>query len=633
MIKYIVILLSVLALQAHATTTILAQKCINVKVPSGTGGFVAWTGTAAVGDGVTDDTAAFQAAIGSVGANTQQTAIYVPSGTYLLSAKFQFAQGHFFGEPSSPPTLVLKSSSGISGPFFLFSNPVNSTNNSFGFFVHDINFTIDSSNSGCTDAVQWDVAQDSSFRNSTITRADGGNCFHETDNTSSSGDNGGGGGAGSVSNITCTNTGAGNALVVDDTSQVPYRQCTFNGPVQWKGYWVASFINCTFNNPGANGFAGSGGDYVELINCTFTSTTTFSCTTNYHLENTLGYTQYSSQNVYRNGTSESGTSSNLNALVPASFPNRSLPEPDSTCIDVTANGVSPNTGTDQGPTINTLLATHNNLFFPGAAGINVYTINTTINLGPGQSIWGDSSGENGFGTTLSGSANPVINVTGAGTGNGVNIVRMLIQPSGTGTGVKWNGDPASNLFDADIQPGYSTTSTPVFLVQTGGFFMDQAWPGAFTATADTWMQYNAQGPTYIVGVNPEHYNGDTMIINDASRLQIRSWEVEYTGSEPAIPITDSGDITLSGALQGGNIPTTFISVDTHSTVSILGMDTGVDASGSGSAVTYNSSGFGAIPVMLQGFLTNQGAPSIPGTLTTIKFQTPATPGTLSTTKQ
>jgi len=201
------------------------QGCINLKIPSGAGGFVPWSGPAAVGDGVTDDTAAFQAAInnGSLATNT----FYIPSGTYMLSGQLSWpdpiSRAHVFGEPSAPPTLILKANSGISGPFIYAGGHGYSTNNSFCWYFHDFNVTIQSGNTGCTDAVFCATAQLSSARNMVITRQDtSGNCLHQGDNG-----NGSGGGGVTFQNITCNAPPGATALLEEMTAEVVYRGCTF----------------------------------------------------------------------------------------------------------------------------------------------------------------------------------------------------------------------------------------------------------------------------------------------------------------------------------------------------------------------------------------------------------------------
>src|ERR1700743_2406994 len=103
--------------QQAKATTILAQGCINVQIPSGAGGYKAWGGPAATGNGSTDDTAAINAAL-SAGNN-----IFFPSGTYKVSGKIDLSRTpnqrcQVFGEPGARPTLLLAQNAGLNGPFF-----------------------------------------------------------------------------------------------------------------------------------------------------------------------------------------------------------------------------------------------------------------------------------------------------------------------------------------------------------------------------------------------------------------------------------------------------------------------------------------------------------------------------------
>ena len=437
-----------------------------------------------------DSTAAFQAASG-------HGSVYVPPGTYTLSGGFRWTGGHLFGEPSNPPQIHLKASSGLNGPFVACVNPRMSTQNSFFFCVHDLDFVIESDNGGCNDAFLWETAQGSSVRNVVIERLDGsGTCFHQ------SGRNDGGGGGGSISNLICN--GGQNSLVIDQTSQIPYRGCTFNGHVHWNGYWIASFIDCVFNG----GFSGGGGDYVEFINCTTGDGKPFSSSTNYHTELCGGSTQFSTGSVFFNGGSESGSSGKLDSVIPPAFPNVALPEPSSACITIAPSGG------DDTDAINAALAASDEVYFqPG-----IFNVSSTINLGPGKSIWGDQSAAGWSGTKVQGNANPILNVTGNGTGKGVNIVRIDFSETGGGTVCRWNGDPSSAIFDTDFCSNGSGSS-PFFDVQSGGFFYDQTDPAMGDSNSNnTWMQYSAQGPTYMVGINSEHFYGPTVIISNAGNL-------------------------------------------------------------------------------------------------------------------
>src|SRR5271165_1060082 len=100
-----------LPLSAQAASTIVAQGARDVKNAS------AYGGVSAKGDGKTDDTRAFLDALNKGryrGANQTlaPVAIYVPAGTYLVRSNLIIWSNTFlFGEPSSPPTVVLAPSS------------------------------------------------------------------------------------------------------------------------------------------------------------------------------------------------------------------------------------------------------------------------------------------------------------------------------------------------------------------------------------------------------------------------------------------------------------------------------------------------------------------------------------------
>ncbi|KAK9771541.1 putative Pectate lyase superfamily protein-domain-containing protein [Seiridium cardinale] len=112
----------------------------------------------AVGDGVTDDTAAINAAITAGGnrcgkgcASTTETpaVVYFPAGTYLISSSiipYYFTQ--LIGDPSSPPTL--KATSGFSGFGLIDGNPYWSSDLnwvSVNVFYRQVrNFIIDTTN-------------------------------------------------------------------------------------------------------------------------------------------------------------------------------------------------------------------------------------------------------------------------------------------------------------------------------------------------------------------------------------------------------------------------------------------------------------------------------------------------------
>jgi Pectate lyase superfamily protein len=592
---------------ALASTTILAQGCINLKVPSGAGGFLPWSGPAAVGDAITDDTTAFQAAFNNSTVNPGAN-YYIPTGNYLLGGKLRWpdlaSQAHVFGEPSAPPTLILKSNSGISGPFIYVGAHGYTTNNSFCWYFHDFNVTIQSGNAGCTDAIFWATAQCSSARNMVITRQDtSGNCLHQGDNG-----NGSGGGGVTFQNITCNAPPGATALLEEMTAEVVYRGCTFNGPVINNGNWVSDYLHCTFNRPGNVGFTGNAGWFTSLTNCTFTPGTTLSCSIPYHLENTLGFKQYSSQHVFYNAVSESGTTANLNTLpeITGAVSDPALPEPSSACVNVKSLGVTGNGSTDDTNAIKAALASHSELYFPPGN----YVCTSTIDIPAGASLYGCTPGVSGFGTTLYSTAHPGFTVSGAGSGKGVNLVRIELTGSNRGTTntMIWNGDPSSQIIDTEITtdaPQNAASVNPVIIVQSGGFMYDECDPGLSDTNgngAKTWMQYNAQGPASLVGCNVEHQAGPTIVINNAANLRIEMMEFEFDVPQPPMPITNSTNICINGTLGGGSSFPSLYSIDKNTTCALWGINIGP-----GYQVAYNGSNYGTTAPagsdsLLQGFL-------------------------------
>jgi len=179
-LKIWIMLLLFVAQSAYAATTILSQGARNVKNGA------AYGGASAVGDGVHDDTQAILDAININRNINNPLAVYIPPGTYMVHSTIIVWNSTFlFGEPSSPPTIVLQSGSMTSGsaPFICPLSAYNhnaydtnwnsagtgnyaSPNNTFLLDIRDINFTVQSNNAGCFTVMYYQVAQQCSFRNS-----------------------------------------------------------------------------------------------------------------------------------------------------------------------------------------------------------------------------------------------------------------------------------------------------------------------------------------------------------------------------------------------------------------------------------------------------------------------------------
>lgn len=131
----------------------------------------------AKGDGVTDDTAAIQNAINagnsfagrttnSLGTTGQPAVVYLPAGTYVLTAPIQLFVGTvIMGDPINPPTI--KASAGFSGTFMIYGKDPNqgSTTN---FYIGIKNIIIDSTNVAASQTLtllDWSIAQATQLSN------------------------------------------------------------------------------------------------------------------------------------------------------------------------------------------------------------------------------------------------------------------------------------------------------------------------------------------------------------------------------------------------------------------------------------------------------------------------------------
>lgn len=143
----------------------------------------------AKGDGVTDDTAAINAAItsgsrcgqGCDSSTTTPALVYFPPGTYSISAPLvQLYYTQFVGDAVSPPTI--KATAGFKGIALIDSDPygdggVNWYTNQNNFFRQIRNFIIDTTAMPVTAGagIHWQVAQATSLQNIVFNmRTDGG---------------------------------------------------------------------------------------------------------------------------------------------------------------------------------------------------------------------------------------------------------------------------------------------------------------------------------------------------------------------------------------------------------------------------------------------------------------------------
>ena len=567
-----------------ASTTILSQGARNVKNAASYGG------VSAVGDG-TDDTQAFLDAL-NIGRNNplaengcfQPVAIYVPPGTYKVSKTLIIWENTFlFGEPSAPPTIVMEANSpnfaSGANPFIVTASGYNmqpystdwsdrggsysTTNNIFFVDVHDINFTVSAGNPGCSDVFLFAMAQQGSLRNSVLTATASQLDVLRTDL---------GGGGGILQNVTCS--GSPTAVQINDTSQIVFRGCTLNGPVRDIGGQMVNFVACTFNDPGNVGFFWTGGYWFGMDDCTFTANTPFSPgSAHYHIENSDGVAQFTSNNAYYNGTSMSGSSGPINASAKGSlYANPAFPHPTTACVNVQTFGAKGDGGTDDTAAIKSAYASSNEVFFP----IGTYVVSGTITLGPNQKMFGQGisycpagsapptpkSGTVIYETT----AVPALSVTGRGTG-GVVITDIQIYQAAASTCVVWNGDQSSIVADCHITTGLNANSPMIQFQSGGGFFENGWWPNDFNLPVG--LQIQSTDPLYLYSIQTEHYGATADVFNGASNVFVLNLENEFSPAYEAI--TNSSNIFIQGVLAGNQSggPGFEIS-NSNSTVNVFG---------------------------------------------------------------
>lgn len=556
----------------------------------------------AVGDGATDDTQAILDALNMgrfLGSDLSLSpvAVYFPPGTYLVKKPLIFWSNTLvIGEPSSPPTIVLASSSpffasgstpfaviapgyncqAYSGNWNIRSGIYGSTNNTFYCDVREVNFTVRSGNPGCSDVFLYACAQQTSLRNSILTGdTTTAHCLR-TDLI---------GGGGIIQGVTCT--GGKVALLNRYTAELLYRGCTFNGPVNLTGGAAINFVACAFNNKGGTGFVQNGG-YFAMDDCTFASGTPFTpggySGWQFHLENiqwpnlssvpdalrpfadSSGHiAQYTNNTSYYNGTSVSGSSAAITAAAKGSpYPNPAYPRPSTSCVNVKSYGAKGDGVTDDTAAIQSAYAASNEVYLP----TGTYKVSAPLTLGAGMKMFGQSPSQTNINVTTKSVA---LSVTGNGK-TGVVICGVAVHKLGIGgTCLQWNGDPSSMVFDSQFLLTRGA-GTDVIFESGGGFFENGWWPDNGRGTVG--LQINSTDPLFFYSVQPEHYTKTAVVYSNAKNVYWLNLEME--NSPAFVSISNSSNIFIQGVVCG-NDP--FAIVVASSYVNLFGVAIGNNSEG------------------------------------------------------
>jgi Pectate lyase superfamily protein len=549
-------------------TTILADGMRNPVT-----GYAAYGGVAADPTGVNDSTQALWDALqnGRTNSNNQPgqspapwswVGVYLPPGNYLVSSVIVLRQPFmFFGEPSNPPTITLKAGSSFfqtgQNPLMVVDggyshipydttwnvrnvlNTYISTNNIFGCDVRDINLTIQGSNPGCVAAMIWACAQQCSMRNMVLT------CTSQQTAALAVGtylcNDPGGGGGNPIINVTCT--GAQSAAIWGPQSYTFFRNCTFNGVVTTSQTALNNFVGCTFNNPGGSGLV-SGGDTICLDDCIFTSGTSQSLATHYHVEDANGAGgQSTGTTVYYNEASTSGTSALLSAtgvIKGSPYANPAYPEAPSTTIDITVG----NSGvTDWSSVLNAAFAAGKSVYFPPGT----YQCNEVVTMPDGCRMYG--AGQSGC--SIGFNAQPVgLIVTGNGS-QGVVIANLGLFGSGSNTVLQWSGSANSQWLDTKITSA-TAGNCANFIGSGAGMFENCWWPADNQSVAG--VSISSTGLLYLYQFAPEHYTTNPLALTNAQQVYGRAiqFEVGPQGGNPTFMTVSGGsNNNFSGFITSG----------------------------------------------------------------------------------
>jgi hypothetical protein len=539
----------------------------------------------AKGDGSTDDTQTFRAAL-QHGRSTPQgfksaASVYIPPGRYLIrSTLIIWSRTHVFGDWTNPPTLVLApSSAGFQDPakplpFLVTAGGYNapddttdwqtrtgelngSTNNTFFIVVRDLRVEIGSNNPSAW-AIYWWCAQQTALRNVEVDCA-----------TSSRGclNTGGQGGGSTIAG--CRFNGGQEGYFSSDTSMELFRNCTFTGQARLAADIGAiamyTFQNVRFTRTGPFLLRGDFYGVAGLLGCSFHQAggvvlppDQLQCSL--HLENVSfdqpaqvppflkpvalngKVRQWSNSEVVNKGRAVSGSDSSLRrAAYGAAFPDRPLPRPGPACVNIRTAGAAGDGLHDDTAAIRQALSAHRELFFPPGS----YKITKPIIVEGGQKLFG--AGVLASVVTLdaeapdfqAGPSRSFLTVNGAGSAGVAFYGLAFYNDAPGGHCLTWRSDPSSTVLDCQFLNTGASGLSPINIAGGGGFFENMWTPAGGNPQSDG-IVVSSHAALFLNAVQPEHYTEQALTLNGAANVVLTNLQLE-SSSRSGHPGTDSRD--------------------------------------------------------------------------------------------
>jgi hypothetical protein len=560
----------------------------------------------AKGDGHTDDTQAFRAAL-QQGRSTPQgfkaaASVYIPPGRYLIrSTLIIWSRTHVFGDWTDPPTLVLApDSAGFQDPakplpFLVTAGGYKvpddttdwqtrtgefngSTNNTFFIIVRDLRVEIASNNPGAW-AIYWWCAQQTALRN---VQVDCGPSSRGCLNT------GGQGGGSTIAG--CTFTGGQEGYFSSDTSMELLRDCTFTGQawfaVDAGGFAMYTFQNLRFNRTGPFLLRREFYGVAALLGCSFQHAGGIvlppdQLQRSLHLENVSfdqpaqippflkpvalkgTVRQWSNSEVVNKGRTVSGSDSSLRrAAYGAAFLNRPLPRPGPACVNIRTVGAVGDGLHDDTSAIRRALSAHRELFFPPGN----YRVTEPIIVEGGHKLFG--AGVLASVVTLdaqapdfrAGSTRSLLTVNGARSAGVAFYGLAFYNNAPGGHCLTWRGDPSSTVLDCQFLNTGASGLSPINIA--GGGFFENMWTPAGGNPQSDGIVVSSHAPLFLNAVQPEHYTEQALTLNGAANVVLTNLQLESSSRSghpgTRIQITDGSRIYACGILVGNYQPASYL---------------------------------------------------------------------------